>query len=137
MKKYFYPAIFSKEGDAYNVKFIDFDNIFTYGVGFNDAYYMAQDALYAMLPEYKDNLPEPTYDYMKIKVEDNEFITMVELDPIEHEKRISSKTVNTTVTMPEWLKNLADTKGINFSKLLQDSIKKELNLIQLTDCYYS
>lgn len=49
---------------------------------------------------------------------------MVELDPIEHEKRISSKTVNTTVTMPEWLKNLADTKGINFSKLLQDSIKK-------------
>ena len=129
MKKYFYPAIFSKEGDAYNVKFIDFDNIFTYGVGFNDAYYMAQDALYAMLPEYKDNLPEPTYDYMKIKVEDNEFITMVELDPIEHEKRISSKTVNITVTMPEWLKNLADTKGINFSKLLQDSIKKELNLI--------
>ena len=129
MKKYFYPAIFSKEGDAYNVKFIDFDNIFTYGVGFNDAYYMAQDALYAMLPEYKDNLPEPTYDYMKLKVEDNEFITMVELDPIEHEKRISSKTVNTTVTMPEWLKNLADTKGINFSKLLQDSIKKELNLI--------
>ena len=120
MKKYFYPAIFSKEGDAYNVKFIDFDNIFTYGIGFNDAYYMAQDALYAMLPEYKDNLPEPTYDYMKIKVKDNEFITMVELDPIEHEKRISSKTVNTTVTMPEWLKNLADTKGINFSKLLQD-----------------
>ena len=129
MKKYFYPAIFSKEGDAYNVKFIDFDNIFTYGIGFNDAYYMAQDALYAMLPEYKDNLPEPTYDYMKIKVKDNEFITMVELDPIEHEKRISSKTVNTTVTMPEWIKNLADTKGINFSKLLQDSIKKELNLI--------
>ena len=129
MKKYFYPAIFSKEGDAYNVKFIDFDNIFTYGIGFNDAYYMAQDALYAMLPEYKDNLPEPTYDYMKIKEKDNEFITMVELDPIEHEKRISSKTVNTTVTMPEWLKNLADTKGINFSKLLQDSIKKELNLI--------
>lgn len=129
MKKYFYPAIFSKEGDAYNIKFIDFDNIFTYGIGFNDAYYMAQDALYAMLPEYKDNLPEPTYDYMKIKVKDNEFITMVELDPIEHEKRISSKTVNTTVTMPEWLKNLADTKGINFSKLLQDSIKKELNLI--------
>ena len=129
MKKYFYPAVFSKEGDAYNVKFIDFDNIFTYGIGFNDAYYMAQDALYTMLPEYKDNLPEPTYDYMKIKVKDNEIITMVELDPIEHEKRISSKTVNTTVTMPEWLKNLADIKGINFSKLLQDSIKKELNLI--------
>ena len=54
---------------------------------------------------------------------------MVELDPIEHEKKISSKTVNTTVTMPEWLKNLADMKGINFSKLLQESLKNELNLL--------
>lgn len=129
MNKYFYPALFSKEGDAYNVKFIDFDDIFTFGVGFDDAYYMAQDALYNMLPEYKDNLPEATYNYMNIDVKDNEFITMVELDVLEHEKRISSKTVNTTVTMPEWLKNLADMKGINFSKLLQESIKKELNLL--------
>lgn len=129
MKKYFYPAIFSKEKDAYNVKFIDFENIFTFGIGFEDAYYMAQDALYNMLPEYKDNLPEPTFDYMNIKTSDNEFVTMVELDVAEHEKKISSKTVNTTVTMPEWLKNLADTKGLNYSKLLQESLKKELNLL--------
>lgn len=120
MKKYFYPAIFSKEGEVYNVKFIDFD----------DAYYMAQDALYAMLPEYKDRLPKPTFNYMDIKVKDGDFITMVELDPVEHEKKMSSKTVNTTVTMPEWLKNLADMKGINFSKLLQESLKNELNLLQ-------
>ena len=129
MKRYFYPAIFSKEGNAYNVKFLDFENIFTFGDSFDDAYYMAQDALYAMLPEYKDKLSQPTFDYMKIKVNSNEFITMVELDPVEHEKKISSRTVKTTVTMPEWLKNLADTKGINFSKLLQDSIKNELNLL--------
>ena len=129
MNKYFYPALFSKEGDAYNVKFIDFDDIYTFGIGFDDAYYMAQDALYNMLPEYKDNLPNPTYNYMNIEVKENEFITMVELDVLEHENKISSKIVNTTVTMPEWLKNLADMKGINFSKLLQESIKKELNLL--------
>ncbi len=129
MKKYFYPAIFSKEGKAYNVKFIDFDDIFTFGIGFDDAYYMAQDALYNMLPEYKDKLPNPTYDYMKIKLNDGDFVTMVELDPIEHERKISSKTVNTTVTMPEWLKKLADNKGLNFSKILQEGLKKELNLL--------
>ena len=129
MKIYFYPALFSKEGKYYNVKFIDFDNIFTYGEGFDNAYYMAQDALFNMLPEYKDKLPKPTFNYMNIKVKDDEFITMVELDPLEHERKISSKTVNTTVTMPEWLKNLADMKGINFSKLLQESIKDKLNLL--------
>lgn len=129
MNKYFYPAIFSKEGDAYNVRFIDFDNLFTFGIGFDDAYYMAQDALYAILPDYKDKMPEPTFDYMNTKIKKGEFITMVYLDPFEHEKTISSKTVNTTVTMPEWLKNIADAKGINFSKLLQESIKNELNLL--------
>lgn len=129
MNRYFYPAVFSQEGEMYNVRFIDFDNIFTYGCGLEDAYYMAQDALYNMLPEYKDNMPKPTTDYMKIKVNSNEFISMVELDVIEHEKKISNKTVNTTVTMPEWLKNIADSKGINFSKLLQESLKKELNLL--------
>lgn len=129
MKKYFYPAIFAKEGNAYNVKFIDFENIFTFGIGLEEAYYMAQDALYNMLPEYKDNLPEPTFDYMKINTKPNEFVSMVELDIVEHEKKISSKTVKTTVTMPEWLKNLADTKQLNFSKILQEGLKKELNLI--------
>ena len=39
---------------------------------------------------------------MKISVGKDEFITMVELDIAEHERKISSKTVKTTVTMPEW-----------------------------------
>ena len=102
MNKYFYPALFSKEGNKYNVKFIDFEDIFTFGDSLEDAYYMAQDALYAMLPEL-------TLNYMNIKVQKNEFISMVELDVLEHEKKMSSKIVNTTVTMPEWLKNF--TRG--------------------------
>ncbi|HBA37529.1 MAG TPA: HicB family protein [Firmicutes bacterium] len=125
---YFYPAIFSKEKNVYNVKFIDFDDIYTFGNDLKDAFYMAQDALYNMLPEYAGKLPVPTENYMNIKLKDGEFISMVILDVAEHERKILSKTVKTTVTMPEWLKTLADSKGINFSKLLQESLKRELNL---------
>lgn len=128
MKKYFYPAKFQKEGEFYNVKFIDFDNIFTYGKGFEDAYYMAQDALYNMLPEYK-KLPEPTYNYMKIPVEKDEFITMIELNPLEHEKKLSNATVQTTVTMPLWLKEMAEKNNISYSQILQKAIKEELNIL--------
>lgn len=128
MNNYFYPAKFSKEGNAYNVTFLDFDNVFTFGIGFEDAYYMAQDALYNILPDLKE-LPTPTYDYMNIKVKKGEFITMVELNILEHEQKLSSKTVKTTVTMPEWLKKLAESKGINFSKVLQKGLKSELNLL--------
>lgn len=128
MNNYFYPAKFSKEGNAYNVTFLDFDNVFTFGIGFEDAYYMAQDALYNILPDLKE-LPTPTYDYMNIKVMKDEFITMVELNTFEHEQKLSNKTVKTTVTMPEWLKKLAESKGINFSKVLQKGLKSELNLL--------
>lgn len=89
---------------------------------------MAQDALYNILPDLKE-LPTPTYDYMNIKVKKNEFITMVELNTFEHEQKLSNKTVKTTVTMPEWFKKLAESKDINFSKVLQNGLKSELNLL--------
>lgn len=128
METYFYPAKFTKEGNSYNVEFIDFDNVFTFGNSFKEAYFMAQDVLFNMLPEYSEK-PEPTLDYMNIEVGADEFITLVELNPVQHENIISKKTVNTTVTMPQWLKTLAEEKGLNYSKILQDGIKKELNLL--------
>ena len=88
MNRYFYPAIFTKEGNKYNVNFIDFKDIFTFGDNFEDAYHMAQDALYNMLSEYKDNLPKPTYDYRDLKIGFNEFIIVVCLNILEHEKKI-------------------------------------------------
>ncbi|MBR2833095.1 MAG: hypothetical protein IKE75_01440 [Bacilli bacterium] len=128
MQTYFYPAKFKKDGSSYSVEFIDFDNVFTYGSDFKDAYFMAQDVLFNMLPEYEVK-PKPTLDYMNIEVGPDEFITLVELNPVKHELAISKKIVNTTVTMPQWLKNLAEEKGLNYSKILQEGIKKELNML--------
>ena len=127
-KKYFYPAKFIKEEKGYSVEFIDFDNIFTSGDNLEDAYFMAQDVLFNMLPYYKNNLPEPTLNYMNKNLKQNEFISIVALDVLEHEKKVSKQNVNTTVTMPLWLKKLAEDNNLNFSKLLQDKIKQELNL---------
>ena len=130
MKKniYFYPAKFKWEETKVLVEFIDFDCAFTYGNSFEDAYYMAQDVLFNILLEYKKKLPAPTLNYMKYEVDENEIISMVELDVIEFEKKISKKVVNTTVTMPQWLKEIAERNGINFSKALQEKLKQELDI---------
>ncbi|MBE6151578.1 MAG: type II toxin-antitoxin system HicB family antitoxin [Firmicutes bacterium] len=127
-QKYFYPARFKWEDDKVLVSFIDFDCAFTDGNDFEDAYYMAQDVLYNILPEYKNNLPKPTLNYMNLEFCENEIISVVELDIKEHEKKISKKIVNTTVTMPQWLKEKAESKGINFSKALQEKLKQELDI---------
>lgn len=129
MKKIYYPAKFSKEktadGIAYNVEFIDFPEAFTYGYGMEEAYFMAQDVLFIAINERKI-LPKVTTDFSSIKLEKNEFISLVELDIEEHNKKVSKKTVSTTVTMPEWLKVVAEKNDINFSKILQNAIKNEL-----------
>ena len=134
MKKLYYPAIFTKEDKGYSVQYLDFEIGYTFGETLEEAYYMAQDVLYAILDEY-DELPNPTLDYMNIKIEEDEsvkkeyyFITIVELDLQLHKKRISKKSVNTTVTMPEWLKETAEANNINFSEIIQKGIKEKLGI---------
>lgn len=38
------------------------------------------------------------------------------------------KAVKKTLTIPAWLNTAAMEQGINFSKVLQDALKKQLNL---------
>lgn len=80
MNKCFYPAIFSKEKEYYNVRFIDFDDIFNFGIGFDNAYYMAKDALSLRLLDYDNKLPVPTIDYKNVKLKNDEFIVLVGLN---------------------------------------------------------
>lgn len=42
--------------------------------------------------------------------------------------KMDNKTVNTTVTMPKWLKYQAEKKKINFSQVLQAALKEQLNI---------
>lgn len=136
MKRLYYPAIFTKwkEGSGYTVEFLDFPEAITEGDNLEEAYFMAQDALYLAVLDY-ETLPEPTTTYMNLdlskyfneyNIPEESFVSLVELDRDYHNKRMSKKVVNTTVTMPEWLKLEAENKKLSFSKLLQNAIKEEL-----------
>ncbi len=60
---YLYPAIFQKEGAAYNVRFPDFDGCYTCGDDLKDAFCMAEDALALTIVERVKSgksLPEPS-----------------------------------------------------------------------------
>jgi hypothetical protein len=43
---------------------------------------------------------------------------------------IESTTVKTTVTMPQWLKVLAENNNINFSQVLQAALKEKLGIVK-------
>ena len=129
MAKYIYPAVFEKEGDQYSISFPDLPNCFTQGEDLQDALEMAQDALclvlYHMEKEGKE-FPAAT-DIKKVEVSDNAFVTLIECDTFEYEKFYKSKAVKKTLTIPEWLNDMAVKENINFSNVLQNALMEQLN----------
>lgn len=122
--KIVYPAIFTKENNCYMVDFIDF-NCSTFGGTIQEAFFMAQEAMGLYFEDEKE-YPDATDNYEKIKLQDNQFISLVGVDMIEYYKMHSNKSVKKTLTIPEWLNVLAENDNINFSQVLQDALKDRL-----------
>ena len=129
MNNYFYPAVFTydEESKCYIVDFIDLKNCSTYGTSIDEAYIMAKDALGLYLSDL-DTFPKPTIPYNHVKLKDNQFISIIEIDLQENRKKYSNIAVKKTLSIPTWLNTLAEKKEINFSQLLQKALKAELNI---------
>ncbi len=131
MAKYVYPAIFTKEDSGqYSIVFPDFEACFTQGDNMQDGLFMANDILCLTvynLEENKENIPVPS-DPLKIKVKDNEFVTLVSCDTLEYRKFYDNKAVKKTLTIPAWLNTIAEREDINFSQVLQDALKERLHV---------
>jgi predicted RNase H-like HicB family nuclease len=129
MNTYFYPAIFTyDENDkCYMVDFIDLKGCSTFGKSLDEAYLMAQDALGLYLSDLEE-FPKPTIPYNKIKLNSNQFISLIEINLLEYRKKYSNIAVKKTLTIPTWLNTIAERNDINFSQLLQKALKNELNI---------
>lgn len=125
LKKLFYPAVFTPEDDGgYSVAFPDVDGCFTQGETIEDAYKMAFDALglaIDFLESEKRTIPSPSTPN-EIKLNENEFVVIIEFDMLEYQKKHNSKSVKKTLTIPQWLNEEAMAKNINFSQVLQEAL---------------
>ena len=130
MKKYVYPACFYPEdNDQYSVIFPDFGGA-TYGNNLQDAIDMAEDYLGGTIIDCideKETLPTPTH-ITKIKADEypNGFVSLISVDIDEYRKK--TKSVKKTLTIPAWLDKEATAQHINFSAVLQDALKAQLNI---------
>ena len=126
MKKLFYPAIFHKaEEGGFWITFPDIPECISQGDDMQQAYEMAVEALGLVADvsreEQKEEIPvasEPD----EIVVENNEFCVVIEFDMLAYKKRISSKAVKKTLSIPEWLNEEATALGVNFSQVLQNAL---------------
>lgn len=123
-----YPVVISEEKDGYFVYVPDFD-INKQGSDLGDAIYMARDVIgltgITLIDEGHKLPKQNTKEFTK---NDNDIVTLVDVDFTEYRKRHDNRAVKKNCTLPYWLSNAAEKEGINFSRILQDALKKELGL---------
>lgn len=129
MKNAIYPAIFTYDENekCYLVEFIDF-NCSTFGKTLEEAFNMAKDALGLYLDSLLE-YPKTTKEFNKIKLQNNQFVSLVDINMEEYYKKHSTKSVKKTLSIPEWLNDAAERKNINFSQLLQEALKSQLEIL--------
>ena len=128
--KYAYPAIIRSDDDVYSVFFPDIGRGGTTGKDIPEALYMAGDWLTGTLYDLEndnEDPPKPSKTY-ELATEPGDFVTLVFADTIEYRKKYDSKSINKTLTIPNWLNSLAEEADINFSQTLQRALKNELKL---------
>ena len=124
-----YPAIFHHENGSYWVEFPDLIGCNSFGDTAEETLKSAQEALegYALtFLEEGEKLPEPS-DIANIQIDENSFTSFVQSDLSAYLN--NSKAVKKTLTIPEWLNNQAVANGINFSKVLQEALIRQLNML--------
>lgn len=126
MKKVF-PVVLSPAEVGYIVYVPDLD-INTEGKDLADAVAMARDAI-AMtgicMQDDGRSIPEPgalTPDH-----NDNEVVTLVDVDFDAYRKAHDNRTVRKNLTLPSWLNEKAEAAGVNFSAILQEGLKEYLS----------
>jgi len=121
--RYIYPAVFHIADGSVWCDFPDLPGCRTTGNTITETMENAQEVLAGcllILMDEKKEFPHPT-DSRKIVTDENSFTTLVLCTIPE-----KIKAVKKTLTIPAWLNAKAEAAGINYSRLLQEAIKKKI-----------
>lgn len=127
--KIIYPAVFHEEDGSYWVEFPDLDGCFSDGDSIVEALENAKEALALYCTatlEDRKMLPAAT-PVRDIDMPEDGFVSIVEAELVS-----KSRAVKKTLTIPSWLNEIAEEKGVNFSAALQNALMKELNIAGLS-----
>jgi predicted RNase H-like HicB family nuclease len=124
-----YPIILTPAEHGYVVHVTDLD-IHTQGNDLADAIDMARDCIGLWGITEEDigrSIPEPS-PLLPKPARDNEIVSLVDIDFAAYRKAQDNRTVRKNLTIPGWLNVEAEKAGLNFSQVLQEALKEQLNI---------
>lgn len=127
----YYPAEFIKEDDGtFFVRFPDIDGCFTSGETLDEAIMMGEDALNLMLwdmEESGEKIPKPS-SIEDLKSEEGGFFSMVGADVASYKIKHGNKSIKKSISLPQWLNDLAVANNVNFSETLKNALLLKLDV---------
>ena len=126
---YIYTAVISKKDETYYAKIPDIDGCVTTGKSISEAIDLITDALNLCLVVLEDEniIPPPPTSQDLIAHDSGDILTVIRADTIAYRSATDTKSVRKNVSLPAWMSNLAEKRGINCSKILQDALLKVLS----------
>lgn len=132
MSKISYPAVFHEDDKSYFVEFPDLEGCFSSGDTIESAFINAKEALGLYLDSDGDSYKRIINKPSSIKKVCSEYpssvVMLVEYDSIEYAKKYKTKAVKKTLSIPEWLNDIATKENVNFSSVLQEALVKKLHI---------
>ncbi len=128
--KYTYTAVFTpiEDGSGYYCSVPDLPGCITTGKDLPDAIDEITDAASIWLvgaEDDKDPIPAPT-PQQSIPTEEGSILSIIRIDTIAYRASIDTRAVRKNVSLPAWMANLADQRGINCSQVLQEGLMARL-----------
>lgn len=131
MNKLFYPALSHEaEEGGFWVSFPDIPECMTQGDDMKEAYEMAVEALGLSLTTMEDEKePLPVVSTPKdIVVDSGSFLVVIEFDMEAYRRKHCSRAVKKTLSIPEWLNDIAIRQNINFSQVRQEALMEKVGV---------
>jgi len=135
MRKLTYLSVLEPSIDGgYGIFFPDMPGCISYGSTIEEAQSMAAEALglhiYSMEQD-GDPLPAASELIDCTKELEGCIVTPISVYPDLVKNEIDNKRVKTNVTLPNWLKQVAEDKGVNYSRILETALLDYLGLQQI------
>ena len=118
------------EDGSYSISFPDLPGCFSYGDNLDEAQRMAAEAaslhVYGMEQDGEE-VPVPSAILPQETTEGN-IIMPVTIHPDLYRMKRDNERIKTNITLPAWLKRIAEEQKVNYSRLLESALIDYLQL---------
>ena len=132
MRKLTYLAVFEPSGEGYSVYFPDLPGCISYGASFEEARHGAVEALGLHLyglEKAGEDIPEPTArPNIDPETADEYLVSPISAYPDIVRNEMDNRAARINLTVPTWLKEMAENKRVNYSQVMTAALMDVLDI---------